>query len=59
MELTEVYDDHGAIIWLTANQVWPHPNGGTYHASPLSILREGRSEEVMQRIDVMRSGNFS
>jgi hypothetical protein len=56
--LREVYDERGALIWLTSSQVWPHPNGGTYHASAMFILKEGRSEEVMQKIEQLQSGAY-
>ncbi len=54
--LSQVYDDEGAAIWLTSNQVWPHPGGGTYHASPLFIFKEGRPKEVMAAIERLESG---
>jgi hypothetical protein len=54
--LAEVYNDEGACIWLMADQVWPHPVGGTFHSSALAMIREGRSVEVMERVNALASG---
>jgi hypothetical protein len=57
--LHDVYDEDGVLTWLTSSQIWPHPNGGTYHASAMFLLKEGRSAEVMQRVEQLQTGAFA
>jgi hypothetical protein len=56
--LSEVYDDKGCVIWLRAEQRWVFGNA-VWSRSALVMIIEGRTAEVMQRVDQLRIGSYA